>query len=86
MVYKIEYKSSVSHDLKQLDKQTASKILYEIDEMLSENPGVGERLHGEYLTDKQLRVGDYRVVYAKLKDRVVVLRIRHRSKAYEREA
>ncbi len=83
MVYRIEYKSSVSHDLKHLDKLAASKILSEIDEMLSKNPGVGERLHGEFAGLYKSKVGDYRVVYAKLKDRVIVLRIGHRSKAYE---
>ncbi|MGI0084561.1 MAG: type II toxin-antitoxin system RelE family toxin [Nitrososphaerales archaeon] len=84
MVYKIEYKSSVLHDLRQLNKETASRILSEIHETLSNNPLVGERLHGEFAGLYKLRVGEYRVIYARIaKERVLILRIRHRSKAYE---
>ena len=85
MVIRIEYKSSVSRDLRQLDKETANKILSQIDEILSSNPGVGERLHGEFAGLFKLRLGEYRVIYARIrtKDRVLILRIRHRGKAYE---
>lgn len=84
MVYKIEYKSSVSHDLRHLNNETANRILSQIHEMFSNDPGVGERLHGEFAGLYKLRVGEYRVIYARIaKDRVLVLRIRHRSKVYE---
>jgi len=84
LVCRIEYKSSVSRDLRQLDKQTASKILSHVDEILGHNPGVGERLHGEFAGLLKFRVGEYRVIYARIaKDRVLILRIRHRGKVYE---
>lgn len=84
MVYRIEFKSSVTHDLRQLDKETASRILSQINESLSHDPRAGESLHGEFAGLYKLRVGAYRIIYAIIsKDRVVVLRIRHRSKAYE---
>ncbi len=84
MVYKIEFKSSVSHDLRQLNAETSSRILSQIHEMLSNDPGAGEKLHGEFAGLYKLRVGEFRVIYARLaKDRVLILRIRHRSKAYE---
>ena len=84
MVCRIEYKSSVSRDLRPLDKQTASKILSQVDEILAHNPGVGERLQGEFAGLFKFRVGEYRVIYARIaKDRVLILRIRHRGKAYE---
>jgi mRNA interferase RelE/StbE len=81
--YRIEFKSSVSHDLRKLDKETARRIISEIHEFLSDNPSSGERLHGEFQGLYKLRLGDYRVIYAIIKDRVLILRISHRSKAYE---
>ena len=81
--YKIEYKSSVSRDLKQLDKKGAVRLLRELKEILSQNPTAGEPLHGEFKGLYKLRVGDYRVVYAMTTDTILVLRIRHRSIAYE---
>ena len=84
MVCRIEYKSSVSHDLRQLDKQTANRILSQVEEILSRDPGVGERLHGEFAGLFKLRIGDYRVIYSRIgKDRILILRVRHRGNAYE---
>ena len=83
MGYRIEYKSSVSRDLKQLDKKGAVRLLRELKEILSQNPTAGEPLHGEFKRLYRLRVQDYRVVYALTTDAVLVLRMRHRSKAYE---
>lgn len=83
MACKIEYKSSVSHDLRQLDKKMANRILSQINEILSDNSEAGERLHGEFALLYKLRLGEYRVIYARTRDGVLVLRIRHRSKAYE---
>lgn len=84
MVCRIEYKSSLYRDLKHLDKATADKILSQIGELLSDNPGVGERLQREFSGLYKLRLDEYRVIYAKIgKDRVLVLRIGHRSKVYE---
>ena len=50
---------------------------------LETNPRSGEALHGEFAGLFKLRIGDYRVIYAFLEQDVLVLRIRHRSKAYE---
>lgn len=84
MVYKIEYKSSVRRDLKLIDKKTVTRILSEISEMLSTSPKTGELLHGEFAGLYKLRLGEYRVIYSIIgNESVLVLRIRHRSKAYE---
>ncbi len=84
MVYKIEYKSSVRRDLKQIDKKAVERILSEIGEKLSTTPRTGEMLHGEFAGLYKLRLGEYRVIYATIGDEsVLILRIRHRSKAYE---
>jgi mRNA interferase RelE/StbE len=83
LVYKIEYKSSVSRDIKQIDKNAVDRILSEIKDTLSTNPIAGEILRGEFTGLYKLRIGEYRVIYSIIgKESVLVLRIRHRSKAY----
>ena len=85
MVFRIEFKSSVSRDLKQIDKKIAGKILSQINETLAKNPSeMGEPLKGEFSGLYKIRLGDYRIIYAIIKNEtVLVLRIRHRSKSYE---
>ena len=76
------YKSSVAHDLKKISPKEKQRILRQIEEVLGGNPRRGEALHGEFDGLFKLRVGEYRVVYALAGQEVLVLRIRHRSKAY----
>ncbi|MCJ7444366.1 MAG: type II toxin-antitoxin system RelE/ParE family toxin [Methanotrichaceae archaeon] len=78
----VEYKSSVFHDLKHIDKRLAKKILKELEDALSNDLLCGEALSGQFNGLLKLRMGDYRVVYSKTKEGVIILRIRHRSKAY----
>jgi mRNA-degrading endonuclease RelE of RelBE toxin-antitoxin system len=79
---RILYKSSVRHDLKKVARIDQGRILRQIREILAANPKSGDPLHGEFEGLFKLRVGDYRVVYALVGEGVLVLRIRHRSKAY----
>jgi len=79
---KLLYKSSVGRDLKKIDSKDKDRLLGEIKTLLSENPRVGEPLHGEFQGLFRLRIGDYRVVYTLAGENVLVLRIRHRKKAY----
>jgi mRNA interferase RelE/StbE len=78
----IEYKSSVAHDLKNLDKAVALRLVDELEEELSCNPDCGEAQTVQFKGLFRLRIGDYRVVYSKKQGGVLVLRIRNRSKAY----
>lgn len=82
MACKIEYKSSVIKDLKKLDKKVAMRILQQLEKSLGENPDCGIPLSGQFKGLFKYRIGDYRVIYVKTKEGVLVLRIRHRSKAY----
>jgi len=79
---KIEYKASVERDLRKIDKKEVNRILNKIEKVLSENPNKGLPLKGEYKGLFRLRVGNYRVMYSKTKEGVLILRIRHRAKAY----
>jgi len=78
---RIEYKSSVFHDLKQLDTGIAKRVLDELEDTLSSEPNCGEALKGQFKGLFKLRMGDYRVIYSKTKDSVLILRISHRNKA-----
>jgi mRNA interferase RelE/StbE len=78
---RVLYKSSVARDLKKVDPKDKQRILNRIEETLGTNPRSGEPLHGEFEGLSKLRVGEYRVVYTLVGADVLVLRIRHRSKA-----
>ena len=82
MASKVSYKAAVAGDLKRLDKPTARRILEKLERTLSDNPDAGIPLSGEFRGLFKYRVGDYRVMYAKTPDGVLVLRIRHRKDAY----
>jgi addiction module RelE/StbE family toxin len=79
---RILYKSSVRHDLKNINAKDAEKILREIRTTLGKNPSAGEALMGDFKGLFKIRVGDYRVIYAIIGGDVLVLRIGHRSKVY----
>jgi mRNA interferase RelE/StbE len=85
LVYNISYKRSVLRDLKKLPKAEASHILDQIEEELSKNADSHPTLKGKFASLRKYRIGDYRVIYAILKDEVVVLRIGHRKEVYKKE-
>jgi mRNA interferase RelE/StbE len=84
LAYKIDFKSSVFRDLKHLDKKAARRITKELRKTLSENPNGGEPLTGQFKGMLKLRIGDYRVIYSRTREGVLILRIGHRSSVYER--
>lgn len=79
---RITYKNSVARDLKLIDKTRAKSLLDELEDSLNRNPDAGEPLKGEFRGLLKLRVGDYRVIYARTGGGILVLRIGHRSKVY----
>ena len=79
---RIAYKNSVARDLKLIDKTRAKSLLDRLEDSLSRNPDAGEPLKGEFAGLYKLRVGDYRIIYAKMDDGILVLRVGHRSKVY----
>ena len=82
MASSVSYKVSVEKDLKKLDKPTAARLLRKLEHALSVNPNAGEPLAGEFRGLCKYRVGDYRVIYAKIPEGVLVLRIGHRREVY----
>ena len=82
MASNVHYKSSVQQDLRKLDKLTAKRLLDKLEHALADHPEAGEALRGEFRGLYKYRIGDYRVVYAKTLDGVLVLRIGHRKDVY----
>ena len=84
MACKIEYKSSVSRDLRHLDKNIAKRILKDMEETLTSDPDAGIPLAGQFKGLFKLRIGDYRVIYSKTGAGVLILRIGPRNKVSDR--
>ena len=78
----IAYKASVARDLKRIDKTQARKLISKLEHALAENPNAGELLKGEFQGLFKYRVGDYRIIYTKTADGVLILRIAHRKEVY----
>ncbi len=85
MAVRIDYKSSVLRDLKHLDKGVAAKILDDLRDALYSDPECGTPLLGQFKGMRKLRVGDYRIIYSRTKEGILILRIGHRSVVYDRE-
>ena len=62
----------------------ATRILNRLERNLSANPNAGIPLTGEFHGLFKYRVGDYRVIYAKTPEGVLVVRIGHRKDVYRR--
>jgi mRNA interferase RelE/StbE len=80
--WRIEYKASVEHDLRKIDRSARKRIIDDLEAALSEDPYQGERLTGQFKGLRKYRVGDFRVIYSLQKDSVLVSRIGHRSTVY----
>ncbi|MGA0555450.1 type II toxin-antitoxin system RelE family toxin [Larkinella sp. VNQ87] len=84
-MYRIEFTTSASRQLKKFDKVTQARLVRQISELASQPrpPGVKKLESKEDLY--RIRVGDYRVIYT-INDSellVLVVRIGHRSDVYE---
>lgn len=84
MAYKLLFDDKVAKDMKNIDRQWQVKIINAIKEKLPENPYIGKKLVGDLSPYYRLRVGDFRVIYEILEDKiiVVILKIKHRKEIY----
>jgi mRNA interferase RelE/StbE len=83
--YKVEWKNSAYKELAKLPRQMIPKIVEAVGK-LQENPhppGVKKLVGSEH--SYRMRVGDYRVIYEILDDKLIVeiIRVRHRKDAYK---
>ena len=82
MPVKVDYKKSVYRDLKKIGIHESTILMDELEKVLSEDPDKSEPLKGKNMGMFKLRVGDYRIIYAKTKNGVLILRVLHRKHAY----
>jgi len=84
LAYKLLFDDKVAKDMKNIDRQWQVKIINAIKEKLPENPYIGKKLVGDLSPYYRLRVGDFRVIYEILEDKiiVVILKIKHRKEIY----
>jgi mRNA interferase RelE/StbE len=84
--YKIEWKHSAVKELKQLPKETISRILKAVEELSSNPfPNQTKKLVGSEHSFR-IRIGDYRIIYNVLSKVLIVeiIRVGHRRDIYER--
>lgn len=77
----IEFKPRAVKDLDALDRATARRVLEKIRGLENNLAGDVKRLTN-FTPEYRLRVGDYRVLFEIEGDRVIIFRIKHRSRAY----
>jgi len=81
----IYYTASVTaKDIPKLDKTTALRVKYTIEQKLAANPILyGSPLGGTLKKLWKLRIGDYRVIYSMEKSDIIVWAIAHRKDVYK---
>lgn len=82
--FRIEWKASASRELRRLDRSVLPRI-HEAVRLLAANPYPQgcRKLHG-CESAYRIRVGDYRVVYEVVEQRLIIeiVRVRHRKDVY----
>lgn len=81
--FELIFTKEILRRLKELNKQAQIRILREL-KILEERPFVGKRLTGRLSGLFSFRVGEYRVIYQLLGDRVITRTVGHRRVIYER--
>ncbi len=83
-MFKITFKKSVAKDLKRISKDQVKNILDKIETNLSTTPEQYPELKGKFAGLRKFRVGNYRIIFAILKeDIVLIIRIKHRKESYK---
>jgi mRNA interferase RelE/StbE len=78
---RIEFKPRAVKDLDALERPTARRILEKIRDLENGLVGDVKRLTN-FTPEYRLRVGDYRVLFEIEGERVIIYRVKHRSRAY----
>ena len=83
MIFSIRIKQSAAKELKRVAGPDRARIASAIDR-LARNPYLGTALKGDLKGLRQLRMGDYRVLYEIRDDELIVLviRVAHRRDVY----
>jgi mRNA interferase RelE/StbE len=80
--YRIEYAASAVDDLRSLPKREAEQVLRKIQRLESGLHGNIKRLQNADVAFR-LRMGDYRVLFDVVGDKIVIQSVGHRKDVYE---
>ncbi len=82
-MWKIQYTQKSAKSLSKLDHDIKERLRKGIED-LGSNPDLGKQLTGPLKSLRSLRIGDYRVIFKKEQDTLVILivAIGHRKKIY----
>lgn len=75
MAHRFVYKRSVLRELEALPKAEALRLLDRIEGDLAGDPERNPSLRGRFARLRRFRVEDYRIVYALLATKIIILRI-----------
>ena len=84
MAYNITFKKSVAKDFKKIAGSEINRILKKLESELSIKADQYPELQGAFAGLRKYRVGNYRVIYAIIHDKVLVVRIKHRKDVYKK--
>ena len=83
-MYKIIFKESVEKDLKKIKKGDIIRIKNKLHNDLLKNPGKNKQLKGAFTGIYSYRVGNYRILYTILKEKILILQIGDRKSIYKK--
>jgi mRNA interferase RelE/StbE len=78
----IRFKKSVFKDLDGIHPKHRKQILDDLEVGTCYNTNKVKALKGEYKGLFRIEIGDYRVIFTKIGDGVLILRIAHRKEVY----
>jgi mRNA interferase RelE/StbE len=84
-MYKLLIDDKVAKDLRKVDYVWQAKILLAIKTKLVKNPYLGKKLVGNLSPYYRYRVGNYRVLYEIIENKILILivKIKHRKNIYK---
>ncbi len=81
MIYQIEFKPRAIKDMKSFTSEDRRRIMSKIEALQNGLAGDVKRLTN-FTPEYRLRVGEYRVLFETVGDKVLIYRIKHRRDAY----
>ncbi len=81
MKYSIEFKRTAAKDLEKITPVEANKILTKIKNL--ENGITGDiKKMTNYTPEYRLRIGNFRILFETIDDKIIIYRIKHRKESY----
>ena len=84
MEYLVEFKKSVLKDLNKLSKDSVERIISKIENDLPKETAHQKPLKGEFKGLRKYRVGNYRIIFTIIGNRILILRITDRKDVYKK--